>query len=64
MHKNILTHFSSNIFDWYIPENFLLQEVTNLFNKYDFTLVDRDILGKLYEQFITREERKNWENTI
>jgi len=32
--------------------------MTNLFNKYDFTLVDRDILGKLYEQFITREERK------
>ena len=57
--QKIYSHiFSSNIFDWYIPENFLLQEVTNLFNKYDFTLVDRDILGKLYEQFITREERK------
>jgi SOS regulatory protein LexA len=57
--QKIYAHiFSSNIFDWYIPENFLLQEVTNLFNKYDFTLVDRDILGKLYEQFITREERK------
>lgn len=57
--QKIYSHiFSSNIFDWYIPENFLLQEVTSLFNKYDFTLVDRDILGKLYEQFITREERK------
>ena len=57
--QKIYSHiFSSNIFDWYVPENFLLQEVTNLFNKYDFTLVDRDILGKLYEQFITREERK------
>ena len=57
--QKIYSHiFSSNIFDWYIPENFLLQEITNLFNKYDFTLVDRDILGKLYEQFITREERK------
>ena len=57
--QKIYSHiFSSNIFDWYIPENFLLQEVTNLFNKYDFTLVDRDILGKLYEQFITKEERK------
>lgn len=57
--QKIYSHiFSNNIFDWYIPENFLLQEITNLFNKYDFTLVDRDILGKLYEQFITREERK------
>jgi len=57
--QKIYSHiFSSNIFNWYIPENFLLQEVTNLFNKYDFALVDRDILGKLYEQFITREERK------
>ena len=57
--QKIYSHiFSSNIFDWYIPENFLLQEITNLFNKYDFTLVDRDILGKLYEQFITRDERK------
>src|SRR3989344_5439502 len=57
--QKIYSHiFSNNIFDWYIPENFLLQEITNLFNKYDFTLVDRDILGKLYEQFITRDERK------
>jgi len=57
--QKVYSHiFSKNIFDWYIPQNFLLQEITNLFNKYDFTLVDRDILGKLYEQFITREERK------
>lgn len=57
--QKIYSHiFSNNIFDWYIPENFLLQEITNLFNKYDFASVDRDILGKLYEQFITREERK------
>ncbi|HAZ16792.1 MAG TPA: hypothetical protein DCY49_02740 [Candidatus Jacksonbacteria bacterium] len=57
--QKIYSHiFSNNIFDWYIPESFLLQEITNLFNKYDFTSVDRDILGKLYEQFITREERK------
>ena len=57
--QKIYSHiFSSNIFDWYTPENFLLQEITNLFNKYDFSSVDRDILGKLYEQFITTEERK------
>ena len=50
--------FAHNIFDWYEPSDFLLQEITNSFNKYDFTPIDRDILGKLYEQFITREERK------
>lgn len=57
--QQIYSHiFERNIFDWYNPSDFLLQEITNSFNKYDFTLIDRDILGKLYEQFITREERK------
>ena len=57
--QQIYSHiFESNIFDWYEPSDFLLQEITNYFNKYDFTPIDRDILGKLYEQFITREERK------
>ncbi len=50
--------FSNNIFDWYRPGDLLLREVTNTFNKYDFSQIDRDILGKLYEQFITREERR------
>lgn len=57
--KQIYTHiFSNNIFDWYKPSDFLLQEVTNIFNKYDLSQIDRDVLGKLYEQFITQEERK------
>src|SRR3989338_448247 len=57
--KQFYSHiFAHNIFDWYEPSDFLLQEITNSFNKYDFTPIDRDILGKLYEQFITREERK------
>ncbi len=50
--------FINNIFNWYMPEPLLLQEITNIFNKYNFSQIDRDILGKLYEQFITREERK------
>ena len=50
--------FSSNIFDWFAPSNLLLQNITNIFNKYDFSQIDRDIIGKLYEQFISREERK------
>ena len=57
--QKIYSHiFENNIFDWYDPGSLLLQEIANSFNKYDFTRIDRDILGKLYEQFITREERK------
>lgn len=57
--QQIYSHiFAHNIFGWYKPGDFLLQEITSTFNKYDFTQIDRDILGKLYEQFITREERK------
>ncbi len=57
--QQIYSHiFINNIFDWYVPDTLLLQEITNIFNKYNFSRIDRDILGKLYEQFITREERK------
>jgi len=57
--QKIYSHiFENNIFNWYNPDNFLLQEIASSFNKYDFARIDRDILGKLYEQFITREERK------
>jgi SOS regulatory protein LexA len=57
--QQIYSHiFTHTIFNWYEPSDLLLQEITNSFNKYDFTSIDRDILGKLYEQFITREERK------
>jgi hypothetical protein len=50
--------FENNIFDWYSPSDFTLQQITNSFNKYDFSEIDRDVLGKLYEQFISTEERK------
>jgi SOS regulatory protein LexA len=57
--QEIYAHiFINNIFDWYCPSDILLLEITNVFNKYDFSQIDRDILGKMYEQFITREERK------
>lgn len=52
--------FKNNIFDWYYPNDFTLQQITNSFNKYDFSEIDRDVLGKLYEQFISREERKKF----
>jgi len=50
--------FKNNIFDWFAPQNYLLQEITEVFNKYDFSKIDRDILGKLYEKFISPDERK------
>ncbi|KKQ55453.1 MAG: methyltransferase BseMII protein [Parcubacteria group bacterium GW2011_GWA2_38_13] len=57
--QEIYSHiFINNIFGWYNPSDILLLEITNIFNKYDFSRIDRDILGKMYEQFITKEERK------
>jgi SOS regulatory protein LexA len=57
--QKIYSHvFENNIFDWYYPNDFILQQITNSFNKYDFSEIDRDVLGKLYEQFISSEERK------
>ena len=57
--QKIYSHiFENNIFDWYYPDDFILQQTTNSFNKYEFSEIDRDILGKLYEQFISPEERK------
>lgn len=57
--QKIYSHiFINNIFDWYNPSDVLLLEITNILNKYDFSQIDRDILGKMYEQFITKEERK------
>lgn len=57
--QKIYSHiFRNNIFDWYSPNDFILQQITNSFNKYDFSEIDRDVLGKLYEQFISLEERK------
>lgn len=57
--QKIYSHiFESNIFSWYKPTNLMLQKINNMFNKYDFSEIDRDILGKLYEQFISQKERK------
>lgn len=50
--------FQQDIFDWYIPDNELLLKVLFVFNPYSFAKVDRDILGKLYENYLNKEERK------
>lgn len=57
--RKIYNHiFENNIFDWYQPDEYFFQRINNLFNKFNFSTIDRDILGKLYEKFISIEERK------
>ncbi|OYD17175.1 hypothetical protein CH333_01760 [candidate division WOR-3 bacterium JGI_Cruoil_03_44_89] len=58
MEKTYPHLFREDIFDWYMPNNELLLGVLFTFNPYNFKQVDRDILGKLYERYIPREERK------
>ena len=50
--------FQIDIFDWYEIDNDIFLRVLFTFNPYNFNKVDRDILGKLYEKYLDREERK------
>ena len=50
--------FHIDIFDWYEIDNDILLRVLFVFNRYNFNKVDRDVLGKLYEKYLDREERK------
>lgn len=50
--------FQTDIFDWYEIDNDILLRVLFTFNPYNFNKVDRDVLGKLYEKYLDREERK------
>lgn len=54
--------FERSIFDWYTEGNGelnkLLNRVLYVFNHFDFGQVNRDILGKLYEKYLPKEERK------
>ncbi len=50
--------FHQDIFDWYTPSSEVILRILFIFNYYNFANVDRDILGKLYEKYLDREERK------
>ncbi|GFP24787.1 hypothetical protein HKBW3S43_01049 [Candidatus Hakubella thermalkaliphila] len=50
--------YRPGIFDWYVPESETVLRILFVFNRYNFKKVDRDILGKLYERYLDREERK------
>ncbi|MFH1200636.1 MAG: N-6 DNA methylase [Candidatus Micrarchaeota archaeon] len=62
--KNIYSHFyeKDNPLDWYESGDGELDRVLNrvlwALNQFNFTKVDRDILGKLYEKYLPKEERK------
>ncbi|HII54100.1 hypothetical protein COT30_01040 [Candidatus Micrarchaeota archaeon CG08_land_8_20_14_0_20_49_17] len=62
--KNIYYHFyeKDNPLDWYESGDGELNRVLNkvlwILNQFNFSKVDRDILGKLYEKYLPKEERK------
>lgn len=51
--------FENNLFDWFGPTESIFLKISTLFNKFDFSKIDRDLLGKIYEKFISVEERKS-----
>jgi len=48
---------SDELYTYYIPPHEIDLQLLDLINKYDFRNVDTDLIGKLYEQFISKEER-------
>jgi len=54
--------YERGIFDWYDTSNGELNKVLNrvlyVFNHFDFANVNRDILGKVYEKYLPKEERR------
>jgi hypothetical protein len=50
--------FHPGIFDWYLPDSDIVLRILFILNRYNFKNVDRDVLGKLYEKYIDKEERK------
>ncbi|EQD37066.1 type I restriction-modification system methyltransferase subunit like protein, partial [mine drainage metagenome] len=62
--NNLYHHFyeKDNPLDWYESGDGELDHVLNrvlwILNQFNFAKVDRDILGKLYEKYLPKEERK------
>ncbi|MFH1642734.1 MAG: N-6 DNA methylase [Nanoarchaeota archaeon] len=61
--RHIYNHFyEPGILDWYTTGDGELDKVLNkvlwLLNQFDFKNIGRDILGKLYEKYLPKEERK------
>lgn len=61
--KGLYSHFYEfGILDWYWTGDGELNQILNrilwILNHYDFSNVDKDILGNLYEKYLPRKERK------
>ncbi|MCK4429402.1 MAG: N-6 DNA methylase [Candidatus Aenigmarchaeota archaeon] len=61
--KDLYSHFyKTGILDWFRTGDGELNELLNrvlwTFNQFDFTHIDRDILGNLYEKYLPSGERK------
>ena len=61
--RTLYSHFyETGILDWFRTGDSELNELLNrvlwILNQFDFTHVDRDILGNLYERYLPSEERK------
>ncbi|MFH1773995.1 MAG: N-6 DNA methylase [Methanobacteriota archaeon] len=61
--KGLYAHFyETGILDWFRTGDGELNEILNrilwILNQFDFTHVDRDILGNLYEKYLPSKERK------
>lgn len=62
--NNLYYHFyeKDNPLDWYESGDGDLDRVLNrvlwILNQFNFAKVDRDVLGKLYEKYLPKEERK------
>jgi len=50
--------FHLDVFDWYIPDSETILRILFALNRYNFAQVDRDLLGKLYEQYLDPGQRK------
>jgi len=48
---------TDELYTYYIPPREIDLQLVDLINKYDFRNVETDLIGKLYEQFISKEER-------
>lgn len=62
--NNLYYHFyeKDNPLDWYESSDGELDRVLNrvlwILNQFNYAKIDRDILGKLYEKYLPKEERK------
>ncbi len=50
--------FSRDIFDWYTWEEEAIVRLFWVLNRFDFTQVSADLIGRIYEQYVDELERK------